>query len=112
MSNGSITPSNDVLALTKTACQEVEDELIIQRQARAALVEREIFHVPCSDYLRKYEEKILDVESRQNAINWIFKVQRAFFFFFSLLLCSLIDSFSLDLRPRFIFGYYLYSLHF
>ena len=41
ISNGSITPSNDVLALTKTSCQDVEDELSIQRQAQAALVERE-----------------------------------------------------------------------
>ena len=69
-----------------------DDEDIDIESTFTELVEREIFHVPCSDYLRKYEEKILDVESRQNAINWLFKVPKAFSF--SLLLCSYLVFFS------------------
>eukprot|EP00250_Pteridium_aquilinum_P004672 c14876_g1_i1 orf=369-1436(+) len=48
--------------------------------AICALVEREIFHLPRLDYAEKYQSKVLDAGSRQQAINWLFKV-RAFYNF-------------------------------
>ena len=38
------------------------------------LGEREIFHMPSSDYSQRYEKKILDPCSRQEAVDWLFKV--------------------------------------
>lgn len=48
--------------------------------AVSALVEREIFHLPRPDYGEKYQSKVLEAGSRQQAISWIFKV-RAFYNF-------------------------------
>lgn len=45
-----------------------------------ALAEREMFHQPRPDYAEKYQRKILDAGSRQQAISWLFKV-RAFYNF-------------------------------
>lgn len=42
--------------------------------AISALVEREIFHLPLPDYAEKYQSKVLDAGSRQQAIGWLFKV--------------------------------------
>ncbi|KAI5073563.1 hypothetical protein GOP47_0011576 [Adiantum capillus-veneris] len=43
--------------------------------AISALVEREIFHLPRLDYEEKYQSKVFEAGSRQQAISWLFKVR-------------------------------------
>jgi hypothetical protein len=54
--------------------EEEEEDWFDSEATFSALVEREVFHMPSSDYLQKYEQKLLDSQSRQNAIRWLFKV--------------------------------------
>lgn len=68
---------NSTLEVATAAMQMQESDL---QAAVSALIEREVFHAPCSDYAEKYETKLLDAGSRQKAISWLFKV-RAFFNF-------------------------------
>ncbi|MCO5569688.1 hypothetical protein L7F22_028481 [Adiantum nelumboides] len=63
---------NSTLELATSAMEMQESDLQV---AVSALIKREIFHAPCSDYAEKYETKLLDAGSRQKAISWLFKVR-------------------------------------
>ncbi|KAI5054741.1 hypothetical protein GOP47_0029886 [Adiantum capillus-veneris] len=72
-----LTCKNSPLELDAADMGTQESDLQV---AVSALIEREIFHAPCADYVEKYETKLLDAGSRQKAISWLFKV-RAFYNF-------------------------------